>query len=245
MGGAILRSALLSCEKFAFGVCGRTPQRSEELALQFGVAALHSVEDAAKWADIVFLCVKPQACEPPLTAIAPYMSGKTLVSVMAGITTEQIRGFVGDECKVVRTMPNMPALIGKGLTIIADGTDAAEYPPEIDEIFQACGEICRVPEKYMDAAMVSAACSPAFVFMFIEAMADAGVYAGLSRADAQKMAAVSVMGSAALALELGEPAKLKDSICSPSGSTIKGVAALENSGYRGAIIRAYLACLGK
>jgi pyrroline-5-carboxylate reductase len=143
---------------------------------------------------------------------------------------------LGDATAVVRVMPNMPAMIGRGMTSIANDTPC---PPEVEAVLNASGEICCLPESQLDAATAAAGCSPAFAFMFIEALADAGVAAGLSRDNAVKLAAGALEGAAAMIVNGGEPARLKDAVCSPAGSTIAGVAELESSGFRGSVMRAF------
>ncbi|MDR2530878.1 MAG: pyrroline-5-carboxylate reductase [Oscillospiraceae bacterium] len=240
MGGAILRAATREFGAGNFVVYERDAKLSNRLASEVWTHMATSEADAADSAQTIFLCVKPQYCAEPLQRLAPVLKGtdKTLVSIMAGVTLAELRERLDGFSRIVRVMPNMPALSGKGLMAVANDT---ECPEDVTAVLETCGEVVSIPEHLMNAETVAAACSPAYVFMFIEAMADAGVYVGLSRADATKFAAAALSGAAAMVLDGGEPAKLKDAICSPGGSTIRGVAELENSGFRGAVMRAFKA----
>jgi len=239
MGGAILRSAASALPAAEFIVYDVAEHKAKELADSFSnVRVAKNVTDAVEAADYIFICVKPQYRKEPLKEIASVIGNKTLVSIMAGVTVVSLRAELGGETNIVRVMPNMPAMIGKGMTSIANDLPC---PEDVAAVLKASGEICFLPESQLDAATAAASCSPAFAFMFIEAMADAGVAAGLSRENAVKLAAGALSGAAAMILDGGEPAKLKDAVCSPAGSTIAGVAELENSGFRGAVMRAVLA----
>jgi pyrroline-5-carboxylate reductase len=239
MGGAILRSSAVALSDAEFFVFDVIKSKAQEFADLFGnISAVDSITDAVNSAEYIFICLKPQYASEPLKEISAVIGGKTLVSIMAGVTVAKLRAALGDVPKIVRVMPNMPAMIGKGMTSIADDSPC---PPEAEAVLKASGEICCLPESQLDAATAAAACSPAFAFMFIEAMADAGVAAGLSRDNAVKLVAGALDGAAAMIINGGEPAKLKDAVCSPAGSTIAGVAELENSGFRGSVMRAFTA----
>ena len=150
--------------------------------------------------------------------------------------------------RVVRAMPNTPALLGEGMTGAAweEGSLTEEEESEIQAIFGACGRMVRVEERLMDAVGCVSGCSPAFVYMFIEALADGGVKYGLPRKTAYEMAAQAVLGSARMVLETGKhPGQLKDEVCSPGGTTIAGVSALEEGAFRSCVIRAADACYEK
>jgi pyrroline-5-carboxylate reductase len=239
MGGALLRSAAVALPDAGFVVFDVLSAKARELADAFAnIRAADSVADAVNAADCTFICVKPQYSAKPLDEIAAVIGSKTLVSIMAGVTVAKLRAAVGDAPKIIRVMPNMPALIGRGMTSVADDTPC---PPEVEAVLNASGALCFLPEAQLDAATAAASCSPAFAFIFIEAMADAGVAAGLSRDNAVKLAAGALEGAAAMIVNGGEPATLKDAVCSPAGSTIAGVAELENSGFRGSVMRAFTA----
>jgi pyrroline-5-carboxylate reductase len=244
MGGAILRSALVVLAAERFVITTKSPARGEALRAEFGVTVADSNQAAVEQADVIFLCVKPQHSEPVLTEISPVFasSSKILVSIMAGKSTEMIAGQLGipaDSDRIVRVMPNLPALIGKGVTLVAEG---ACVPDEVKVILAQCGAVEYIPESLFDAGGVIAGCVPAWTAMFAEALADGGVAAGLPRAVALKLAASAIGGTTEMLLEeVYSPGELKDAVCSPGGTTIRGVAALERGGFRASAIEAVLA----
>jgi pyrroline-5-carboxylate reductase len=249
MGSAILRAACRAYGPEGLSITDCDRDRTKMLVNELGCSDAGDNQTAATDTDFVLVCVKPQIIGTVLDEIAPVLKkreneGKAavLVSIAAGVSIQKIRAHVGESQPVVRVMPNTPALIGKGLMIIAsDGSAAKSRVLELEHLLKSCGETMFLSESLMDQATAAASCSPAFVYLFIEALADAGVYAGLARVDAQKMAAIAVMGAASMVLETGmKPGELKDMVCSPGGSTIRGVASLEESGFRGSVIRAFL-----
>jgi pyrroline-5-carboxylate reductase len=246
MGGAILRGAVAKFGAERFAVYLRDAVKRQSLSDELGVTIVQNGSKLAEVSNVVLFCVKPQTYKPLLNEIAPMLKGKTVVSIMAGVTVAALREIVGEGVEIVRTMPNLPCLIGRGCTEIAsDSVCGAETLRNVVELFSSVGEVLLLPEKQIDAASVSAGCSPAFAFMFIEALADAGVSAGLSRADAVRMAAASLSGSAQMVLAGEDPAVLKNRVASPGGSTIKGIAALEDRAFRGAVMAAYEASFAR
>lgn len=253
MGSAILRAACRSVDPKDICITDADAEKAAKLAEELGCRYIKTNAEAAAAADYIVLCVKPQTVSMVMEEIAPVLAQRqkearapVLVSIAAGIKIEKLRRYAGHSLPVIRVMPNTPAIIGRGLMIIAHelgaGIDAEERLSELEKVLKGCGETMRLSEEYMDQATAAASCSPAFVYIFIEALADAGVMKGLSRRDAQKMAAAAVMGAGAMVLESGMgPAELKDMVCSPSGSTICGVAALEEAGFRNAVIKAFIA----
>jgi pyrroline-5-carboxylate reductase len=160
--------------------------------------------------------------------------------VLAGITTERLQIGFGQDQPVVRAMPNTPALVDAGATAIAPGTHATEeHVAQARAIFEAVGEVVAVPEEQMDAVTGLSGSGPAYVYMFIEALTDAGVKQGLSRADASKLARQTVYGAAKLALETDQhPAILRDEVTTPGGTAIAAVSSLEEHGLRTMLINA-------
>ena len=205
---------------------------------------------AAARADYLFLGVKPQMMAGMLEGIHDTLAGReapcVLVTMAAGLTIETVRKLAGVDFPVIRIMPNTPAAIGKGVVLCcADGVDEASLEA-FREIMSGAGVLDFVEEKLIDAGSVVAGCGPAFAAMLIEALADGGVACGLPRAKAQAYAAQMLMGTAALALETGlHPGALKDQVCSPAGSTIQGVRALEAGGFRSAAFEAVVAAYEK
>lgn len=173
---------------------------------------------------------------------------QVIISLAPGISIQDIGARLGGGVRVVRAMPNTPALLGEGMTGVAyeAGMYSDEEKEEISLIFSSCGRMELVEERLMDAVGCVSGSSPAFVYMFIEALADSGVKYGLPRKTAYAMAAQTVMGSARMVLETGKhPGQLKDEVCSPGGTTIAGVSALEEHGLRSAVIKAADACYEK
>jgi len=244
MGGALVRAACRGVGGGAVLIANRTAAKAEALAAETGCTACGSNAQAAAGAEYVFLCVKPHLLHGLIREIAPALTeGQALVSIAAGVTTATLADWAAEAgCKtpILRVMPNTPSAIGKGMLALcaAPGT-AEEHFAAVERILAPAGLIRRVDEGQMDAFSAVAGCGPAFVYPFIEALADGGVMAGLPRKDAIAYAAQTLLGAAAMVLESGEhPGKLKDDVCSPGGSTIRGVAALERCGFRDAAIQA-------
>lgn len=250
MGGALIRAVCRSvgCENvFVFS---RTAEKVRALSEETGcIQAVDAVEAAAK-GHFVMLCVKPKDIAPVLRGIFPALEeavkagkSKTIVSIAGGISIAAISAVLaegGFDFPVVRVMPNTPVQVSKGLMVMSALPQAPEQ--ELDALESALlggGVVERISESLIDAATPVFGCSPAYTYMFIEALADGGVMAGLPRAQAQRFAAQAVLGSAAMVLETGlHPGQLKDAVCSPGGSTIVGVEELEKSGFRAAVAAA-------
>lgn len=191
--------------------------------------------------DIVILAVKPQIFDKILKEISSKLDkSKLVISIAAGISTEYIENVVEKELKIIRAMPNTPALILEGATAIAPGSHADEDDVRIGyKIFDAVGKVVVVDESQMDAVTGLSGSGPAYIFMIIEALSDAGVKMGLSRSVAMKLAAQTVMGAAKLQIETDmHPGRLKDMVTSPGGTAIAGIHTLEQGGLRTTIINA-------
>src|SRR5690606_30816201 len=196
------------------------------------------------WADCVVLAVKPQVVNAALSGCAAYFgTTKLLISLCAGTTTAAIEQLLGTTARVVRAMPNTPALVGEGATAVAPGSSATDADMTYAQhLFASAGTCVRVPEAYMDAVTGLSGSGPAFVMLVIEAMADGGVRAGLPRNIALQLATQTVLGAAKLVRETGEhPGVLKDRVTSPAGTTIEGVSVLERGGLRGVVADAVVA----
>ena len=171
-----------------------------------------------------------------------------VISLAPGITIEYLTDMLGFDSRVVRAMPNTPALLGEGMTGVSYDSSLFSLTEKemIEKIFKSFGKYAVLDEKLMSAVVCASGSSPAYVYMFIEALADSVVKYGVPRKDAYQMAAQTVMGAAKMVLETGKhPAELKDAVCSPGGTTIAGVAALEEWGFRNSIIKATDACYNK
>jgi pyrroline-5-carboxylate reductase len=223
-------------------------EKGQVLNQTYSVNNLDSARDVAREADIVFIAVKPNVIIDVLTDIQKELKKNTIViSIAAGVAIRAIAKCIGYEQKIVRVMPNTPALVNAAMCSITPNTEVTDGELTIVETLLNCiGKTEVVPEYLIDAVVGASGSSPAFVFMFIEALADGAVKGGLSRKQAYKFAAQAVFGSAKMLLETGKhPGELKDMVCSPAGTTIEGVQMLEAKGFRSAIIDAVEATIKK
>ena len=214
----------------------------------FGIQASTSNVEISSNADILFLAVKPNMFATVIPEIRDYIKKDALIiSIAAGQTIEKIESLFEKEIKLVRTMPNTPALVGASMSALCPNKNVtAEELAIAEQIFNSFGKCEVVSESLMDAVVGVSGSSPAYVYMFIEAMADAAVCDGMPRAQAYKFAAQSVLGAAKMVLETGKhPGELKDAVCSPGGTTIEAVAELEKNGFRDCVISAQRACVQK
>lgn len=243
MGQAILKGLLRAgtpTQELLFTAAHE--EKMEQVTRETGVAHAASNAACAQWAQYLILAVKPQYFDAVFAEITPGLrEGQVVISLAPGLAAASLQERMGGKVRVVRAMPNTPALLGEGMTGVACGAAglSEEEQEEIVHIFSSCGRVALVEERQMDAVGCVSGCSPAFVYMFIEALADAGVKYGLPRRTAYEMAAQAVAGSAKMVLETGKhPGQLKDEVCSPGGTTIAGVSALEEFGLRNAVIKA-------
>lgn len=246
MGGILARSACQAVGPEEVVVTNRTYEKAAELARETGCQAVGTNREAAKDAACVFLCVKPKLMRGVMEELADQLKGRTVVSVAAGVPLSDLVAWAPDSI-VLRLMPNTCAAVGKGMLALTAGAGVKEERyVQVEELLAAAGRTERIGEELMDQFSALAGCGPAFVYPYIEALADGGVKTGLPRAKALAYAAQTVLGAAAMVLETGEhPGKLKDDVCSPGGSTIAGVAVLEEHGLRAAAIDAVTAAFEK
>jgi pyrroline-5-carboxylate reductase len=199
--------------------------------------------------DVIILCVKPHQAESVMTEIAPHLKKKhLLLSICASITTEQLKAWSGDELpKIVRAMPNTPCLIGEGMTVLSAGQGVNPKDLKIaEEIFKPLGKTAIVDESLLDGVTGLSGCGPAYIYLIIEALSEAGVKVGLSREISTLLAAQTMLGSAKMVLERGvHPAALKDEVTTPAGCTIDGLMALEEGKLRVTLIKAVLAAANR
>ncbi len=208
---------------------------------KFGVQTSTDNTIAVEKADIVILCIKPQNTSSVLSACSEaFHPDKICVSIMAGVTTEILERYLPDNTPVIRTMPNTCGRIGKGMTVLTKGSKATdEHLAKITAIFNSLGETEFLDEKHFDAVTALSASGPAFVYLFIEAIADGGLKCGLPRDVAIRMAAQLCQGAAAMVSETGQhPALLKDEVTTPAGCTIDGLLEMEAGGIRVTLIKA-------
>lgn len=251
MGGALARAVCKAVPADQVFLTNRTAEKAKALADELGCSVALDNEAIAVSADFVFLGVKPQMMADVLTDIAPALAERetpfVLVTMAAGLTIAAIRDMAGGEYPVIRIMPNTPVSTGEGMILY---TLSENVPAAAEKAFLAAladsGRLSLLPEKLIDAGSAVSGCGPAFVDLFIEALADGGVACGLPRAQAMELAAQMVLGSAKLVLESGKhPGALKDAVCSPGGTTIQGVRKLEQCGFRGTVMDAVIAAYEK
>ncbi len=219
----------------------------ENVKKEYGIKTTLDNCEAAE-SEILFLAVKPQFLYDVISEIKKTITSDTIiVSIAAGQSIEKIESAFGKKIKLVRVMPNTPAFVGEGMSALSPNNNIT--PDElslIEQIFSSLGEAEVVAEKLMDAVTAVSGSSPAYVFMLIEAMADAAVKAGMPRNQSYTFAAQAVLGSAKMVLKTNiHPAELKDMVCSPGGTTIEAVKVLEEKGFRSAIMDAMEACIKK
>ncbi len=217
---------------------------SEELHIQTTTDNLEAIEDA----DYIFLCVKPDKMASVCHELRNHISPESVVvSIAAGITQENLRRFLGSDKKIIRIMPNLPISVGEGMCMICENDKIDSLHIEyVKGMLSSMGECVVMDEKYINAFVALAGSSPAFIFMIIEAMADGGVLMGIPRDKSYMIASQALLGSAKMVIDTGmHPGVLKDMVCSPSGTTIEAVAALEETGLRHSLINAMKVCIEK
>lgn len=249
MGGALARAARGALAGENILLANRTPEKAAALAQALGARCVDNAGAAAR-SDYLFLGVKPQMMAGMLSGIRDVLAARetpcVLVTMAAGLSIARIREMAGGDYPVIRIMPNLPVAVGKGVVLCcADGVDSARM-----EVFRAAmagaGLLGFVDESRIDAASAVSGCGPAYAAMLVEGLADGGVACGLPRADAQRFAAQMLLGTAAMLLEGdAHPGALKDAVCSPGGTTIQGVRALEARGFRSAAMEAVIAAYEK
>jgi len=201
----------------------------------------------ARASDIIVLCVKPYQAREVVEAIADELDGKMLITICAAVTTADIESWSGQRGIVVRAMPNTPGLIGVGMTVLAAGAATeAEHLDAAVKLFATLGRTAVLDEGLMDAATGLSGCGPAYVFLIIEALAEAGVKLGIDRTTSTLLAAQTLYGAAQLALQSGQhPAALKDEVTAPAGCTIDGLMALEDGRLRSTLISGVIAAANR
>jgi pyrroline-5-carboxylate reductase len=242
MAEAIIKGLLRENSAATLMIAEIAVERRTYLAKAYpGVRVVENSAQAAAWGDVIILAVKPQHAASVLSAIEQAVgTDRLIVSIMAGVRTASIEEALQGGTRVVRVMPNTPALVGTGATAICTGKNAsAEDLDCVESIFARTGLVVRVDEKQMDAVTGLSGSGPAYVFTFIEALSDAGVKNGLTRDISSKLALQTVLGAARMLAETGEhPALLREKVTSPGGTTIAALHVLENGRFRGVIMDA-------
>ncbi len=249
MAAGMIRGILASgkAAKEDLTASARSEATQARIRDELGISCASNKETAAL-ADVLFLAVKPQVYEEVIAQIKDDVKDSAVViSIAPGKTLEWLKEKFGRSLKFVRAMPNTPAMVGEGMSALTAGQMVTpDDLSRVKEIFESFGQALTVPEHLLDVVTAVSGSSPAYVFLFIEAMADGAVAGGMPREQAYRFAAQAVLGSAKMVLETGmHPGQLKDMVCSPGGTTIEAVRVLEERGLRSSVIEAELACLRK
>ena len=246
MGSALAQSICQISETIVY-ISDHNTQKAEDFAKRTG-AKITTNEAIARECDFVFLAIKPaqfQTVVPPLRPYFAKNANSVIVTIAAGLTLEKVGGYIGKEHKLIRIMPNTPVSVGAGMiTWCKNSLITNEDEENFNKIMSSAGRLDAIDEHLIDAASALAGCGPAFVYMFAEALADGAVQCGLPRDKANAYAAETLKGAAEMLLRSGKhPGLLKDEVCSPGGSTIEGVHALEEVAFRAetanAVIKSY------
>lgn len=243
MGGALVSAAAKSLSREQIILCDAFAEKAKELSDKYGAAVCEAKELAEK-CNFIFLGVKPQGFEALFAEIRASLASRkddfVLVSMAAGITISTVEKMAGRDCAVIRIMPNTPVSVGEGMILYAANEKVkAEQIDVFKNALSSAGVLDELPEDKIDAASALSGCGPAFVYMFAEALADGAVECGLPRDKAMLYAAQTLLGSAKLLGRSGKhPGALKDAVCSPGGTTIAGVHALEDGAFRASAMNA-------
>ncbi|MDR2515589.1 MAG: pyrroline-5-carboxylate reductase [Christensenellaceae bacterium] len=237
MGRAIIGGVVAGDKEAALAAYDVSPAALDAIKKDFGVLCFQSGKELCAWADLLLLAVKPQMVSGVLAELKPFLAGKALVSIVAGLSVAKLRAQIPETARVLRVMPNTPAMVGQGMSALCDGSDLfAEEKAFIGDVFAGVGRVAWLPERLMDAVTAVSGSGPAYAYLFIEAMAEAGVREGLPFALAKELAAQTLLGAAQMVLsDETHPAQLRAFVTSPAGTTAEGVAALERGGVRAAI----------
>ena len=249
MGGALVKAVAKKVDPKSVFVANRTREKAEQLANEFGCNVTDNY--GACECDYVFFGVKPNMINEVIKEVSGALKNRStspvVISMAPAVSIEMLAVYTGFSCPIIRIMPNTPVSVGEGVILYAVNENVT---PEMEEAFvdslSLAGTCVKIDEKLMDAGTAISGCGPAFVDLFMESLADGAVSLGIPRQLAIKLAAQTVLGSAKLLLESGKnPGQLKDEVCSPGGSTIAGVRALEEASFRAAGMNAVIAAYEK
>lgn len=242
IGQALLRGMQAGAAPYNIWAATRTAESAARIAQEFSVAATDRYEDRVSDSDVILVCVKPAQIEKALKRLRDGgITKRTLViSVAAGVTIADLERDLGDDIPVIRAMPNVPALVGEGMTVIARGRHVTkEGTFEATEIFRKVGRCIELAEQHLNAVTAISGCGPAYVFLIIEALADAGVSVGLPRDVARELVAQTVLGAAKMVQSSERhPAAMRDDVATPAGCTIGALLVLEDGKIRSVLARA-------
>ena len=250
MGGALCTAVAKKESDAAICVCDGVKEKTDALCARFSNLTAVSLTELIAESEYVFLGVKPQSLPGLFDSIKKDLANRrdiVFITMAAGKSIADIEALCGFEPAIIRIMTNTPVSVGKGVILFDRNAKVGEKElTDFRNALSDAGVLCPIPEAKIDAAGAVSGCGPAFVYMFIEALADGAVLCGIPRSDALLYAAATIEGAARLAIESGEhPEKLKDNVCSPGGTTIAGVKALEDAGFRAAAINAVEAAYEK
>jgi len=244
MNSALIHGLLASdaCKPSDLAVATRTVAKAEELSKATGIRVAERLETDASGADAIVLGVKQPDVAVALAPFRSVLAGHLLVSLAAGVRIASLTHHAPG-AQIVRAMPNTPLQCGAGMTVLSSGEDVSENQLRLaEQVFSTCGEVAKVPEAFMDAVTAVSGSGPAYFFLMMEALADAGVTAGLPRPLASKLAVQTAFGASKLAVESGsEPSLLREKVMSPGGTTAAALHVLESKALRGAMVDAVLA----
>jgi pyrroline-5-carboxylate reductase len=249
MGEAILRGFVSGGNADDTNITIYDPfaEKCERLKKELVVSVAPSLEELIEQSDILLVAVKPNICSHVFKEQKKRFVSKAVISIAAGWGGEKLKNALPASARVLRVMPNTPAMVGAGMIVFEQGDTLTDLEKEFaQKLFESVGEVISVEPKLMDAVTAVSGSGPAYVYLFIEALADGGVMAGLPRGVALKLATQTVKGSAMMVEQTGvHPGELKDRVCSPGGTTIDAVASLETNGFRGTVIEAVDVCREK
>lgn len=250
MGGALARAVAKTVPANAIALCDMSREKAEELANSIGAVAT-DLQTLVKSSAYIFLGVKPQGFDALFQEIRPYLRDRkervVLISMATGLSISAVESLAGVTLPVIRIMPNTPASVGEGMILYTANSEVTEEELAVfQKALAGAGKLDPIPEEKIDAASALSGCGPAFVYLFAEALADGAVECGLAREKANLYAAQTLLGAAKLLLESGKhPGELKDAVCSPGGTTIAGVHALEEGAFRASVMDAVTAAYEK
>jgi pyrroline-5-carboxylate reductase len=243
MGGALVTAAAKSVDSAKIAVADSHFEKIQKYERELGVIGSDG-RTIAQNSRFVVMGVKPQAMERAIAGIKTELLARAdvvIVTMAAGLSIAAIRSYIGADLPVIRIMPNTPVALGEGIIVYSTAGVDEQSEQEFLSAFKKAGKFDKIPEEKLDGASALSGCGPAFVYAFAEALADGGVECGVPREKAALYTAQTLLGAAAMLLEYGQPGALKDAVCSPGGTTIAGMHALERGGMRGAVMDAVTA----
>ncbi|MDU4862061.1 MAG: pyrroline-5-carboxylate reductase [Terrisporobacter othiniensis] len=249
MGGAILGGILNSkmIDNNHIIASAKSDRTIEKIKNDYNVNVTKDSKEVVEFSDLIVIGVKPDIYDEILEEIKDLINDKIIITIAAGKTIEAMEKIIGDDKKILRTMPNTPSLVGEGMTSLSPNKNISEEELSfVKSIFDSLGKSEVVKEDLIHAVIGASGSSTAYAFMFIEAIADGAVRAGMPRDKAYTFASQGVLGAAKMVLDTGKhPGELKDMVCSPGGTTIEAVKVLEEEKFRGAVLKAIESCINK